>query len=79
MWMRNSWGLWGQSRLATWFQVLGIDHADDMSSIILTSFWRHLNAKPIQLNEQVSYYLEYWKKIKKVQQGAPAAAKRPSR
>jgi len=63
-WMRNDWGLWGGSRLAKWFNTQGIRHPDDMSGIILDSFWRHLNNKPIKLDEQVKYYQDYWKEIR---------------
>ena len=31
-----------------------------MSGIILTSFHRHLNGKPIKLDKQVHYYQAYW-------------------
>ncbi len=62
MWMRSNWGLWAGSRLAEWFNIQGITHPDDMSAIILDSFWRHLNKKPIELEEQVKYYQDYWKK-----------------
>jgi len=63
LWMRNNWGLWGGSRLAKWFNAQGINHPDDMSGIVLCSFWRHLNSKPIKLDEQVKYYKEYWKNV----------------
>lgn len=65
MWMRNNWGLWSGSRLKTYFNGLGIQHPDDMSGIILTSFWRDLNNKPIQLEQQIKYYKDYWDKLKK--------------
>ena len=65
MWMRNNWGLWEGSRLSKWFNAQGIEHPDDMSGIILDSFWRHLNNKPIKLDEQVKYYQDYWKKQRK--------------
>lgn len=61
MWMRNNWGLWGGSRLAKYFNGIGIFHPDDMSGIILDSFWRHLNSQPIKLEEQVAYYQRFWK------------------
>ena len=67
MWMRNNWGLWGGSRLAAWFNAQGINHPDDMSGIILDSFWRYLNGKPIKLDEQVKYYQGYWKKQETIQ------------
>ncbi len=64
MWMRNNWGLWKGSRLAKYFNNMGIFHPDDMSSIILNSFHRHLNNKEIRLEEQVKHCQEYWEKIK---------------
>lgn len=60
MWMRNNWSLWGGSTLSKWFNEKGIHHPDDMSGIIFDSFWRHLNNKPIKLEEQIKVYQEYW-------------------
>lgn len=61
MWIRNNWGLWGQKgKLYKYFKGLGLFHPDDMSSIILRSFHRHLNKKPLNVEEQVKSYLEYW-------------------
>lgn len=45
MWMRNNWGLWAGSRLSVYFNKLGINHPDDMSGMILTSYHRYLNNK----------------------------------
>jgi hypothetical protein len=59
-WLRNEWGLWEDSRLAKWFNEKGIHHADDMSGIIFTSFWRELNSEPIKLDEQIQYYQDFW-------------------
>ncbi len=67
MWLRNNWGLWKGSRLTKWFNAQGINHPDDMSGIILDSFWRHLNDKPIKLEEQIKYYKDYWEKRKTTQ------------
>ncbi len=64
MWLRNNWGLWSGSRLKRYFNNLGINHPDDMSGIILDSFWRNLNHKPVELENQVKYYQEYWRKVK---------------
>lgn len=63
MWMRNNCGLWGGSRLAKWFNGIGINHPDDMSGIILDSNWRYLNSRPIELDDQVSYYQKYWEQL----------------
>jgi hypothetical protein len=65
MWMRNNWGLWsGKSELSQYFQSLGITHADDMSGIILTSWYRIITGKPVNLQEQVQYYKDYWQNHK---------------
>jgi nicotinamidase/pyrazinamidase len=59
--IRNHWGLWGKNPLTKYFNSIGIFHADDMSSIIYTSYHRYLNGKDIKLKEQVKKYLDYWK------------------
>jgi hypothetical protein len=61
-WIRNNWGLWSQdTKLFEYFTNLGLHHPDDMSSVILTSYHRHLNDKKLSLDEQIKYYIEYWK------------------
>jgi hypothetical protein len=65
MWMRNNWQLWGGSRLSKYFNGLGIFHPDDMSGIILDSYYRHLFKKDIKLVEQIQYYKDYWEKSSK--------------
>jgi hypothetical protein len=64
--IRNNWGLWRKrkNRLNLFFNIRGIRHPDDISSIILTSFHRHLNSKDIDLKRQIKYYKEYWKKAR---------------
>ncbi len=63
LWIRNNWGLWAESLLKDFFNSYEIFHPDDMSSIIITSYYRNLNDLPIDLSEQVEYYKEYWKNI----------------
>ena len=58
--LRNEWGLWGGSDIQKWFKERGIHHADDMSSIILTSFHRKLFNKDIDLDGQIKHYIKYW-------------------
>ena len=66
--IRNGWKLWaGTSKISKFFRDLGVHHPDDMSSIILTSLHRKLNKKPIQLEEQVRYYRDYWAELKRIQ------------
>lgn len=64
-WIRNNWGLWEEDgQLNKYFTNLGLKHADDMSGVILTSYHRHLNEKELELDEQVKYYIEFWKNEK---------------
>jgi uncharacterized protein DUF6794 len=37
-WMRNNWGLWSRGHLYSYFRQMGLEHPDDMSGVILTSF-----------------------------------------
>jgi hypothetical protein len=65
LWMRNNWGLWKGSRLSKYFTKKGINHPDDMSGIILYSYHRKKSGKEIKLEEQIIYYQNYWKVVKK--------------
>jgi type II secretory pathway component PulJ len=65
MWMRNNWHLWGGSRLSKYFNDLGVYHPDDMSGIILDSYYRYLSNEEIKLEEQVKYYQDYWENSRK--------------
>lgn len=58
-WIRNNWGLWHDSPLAQYFRGIGVDHPDDMSATILTSFHRHLNGRDIKLSDQLKHYQNY--------------------
>lgn len=63
-WIRNNWGLWsGEGKLYEWFADQGIKHADDMSGVILTSFHRHMNNKPLDIEDQIQKYKEYWRQL----------------
>lgn len=65
-WIRNNWGLWTQdSRLHEYFKNLGLTHPDDMSSVILTSYHRHLNNVELNLEEQIQHFIDFWEKEKK--------------
>ncbi|MBC8754819.1 hypothetical protein H2O64_09065 [Kordia sp. YSTF-M3] len=58
--IRNNWRLWKGSDLSKYFNDIGIYHPDDMSSIILVSYYRKLIGIEIELEAQVAYYQEYW-------------------
>ena len=66
--LRNTLGLWNEkSDIKKYFNdELGILHPDDMSGIILVSFHRHINDKPLELEKQAQFYKDYWKKKENV-------------
>lgn len=61
--IRNNWHLWNKSRLKRYFNRKDIYHPDDMSGIILKSYYRHLNKKDIDLKNQIKYYQDYWEGV----------------
>ena len=65
IWMRNNWRLWNGSRLAKFFNSKGIYHPDDMSGIILDSYYRYLTKQDIKLDEQIRHYQDYWERLKR--------------
>ncbi|HEU5124852.1 MAG TPA: DUF6794 domain-containing protein [Verrucomicrobiae bacterium] len=69
--LRNQWGLWHDSRLARFFDRLGVHHPDDMSGIILETFWCKLHGQPFRLNERVRYCQAYWLSMEMPKDGNP--------
>jgi len=49
-------GDYGQDLNWNWIASWQIYHADDMSGIIIDSYERYINNKPINLNEQIKNY-----------------------
>lgn len=61
MWIRNNWGLWRGSRLQYYFEKRGLYHPDDMSGLILTTYWRYKHGQPLGVKKEIKKYKEYWK------------------
>lgn len=61
MWIRNNWALWRGGKLSRYFNSMEIFHPDDMSAIILRSYYRQLHGKDWELEKQVKYYQDEWK------------------
>ncbi|MFN0255268.1 DUF6794 domain-containing protein [Pedobacter ureilyticus] len=61
MWIRNNWKLWSGGKLSKYFKSIGVFHPDDMSGIILTSYYRHLKGQDRELEKQVKCYQDFWK------------------
>jgi hypothetical protein len=59
--IRNNWGLLHKKGDLYWFfRAHGIWNADDMSSIIITSAWRMMHNKPIDLERQFDFIITFW-------------------
>jgi len=66
--LRNSWGLWRGSPLAKHMQELGFAHPDDMSGVILETFWCKRHGQDFRLKERAAEYKKYWDDAKKAQE-----------
>lgn len=61
--IRNSWGLWGGSRLRDWFFERGLHHPDDMSSVILSCMVARLRGESFDFESEVAGYEGYWRTL----------------
>lgn len=61
LWLQDYWGLWGAAPLRIHLLKRGILHPEDMASVILVSYYRKLRGEPIQLQQQIDYYQNYWR------------------
>lgn len=69
MWMRNNWGLWGGSRLQTYFLNNGIQHPDDMSGVILDCYVKHLRGEEMNYKRMLrKAHRDEQKWIKKIKE-----------
>ncbi len=63
--IKNDIGVWRSTNIHLFFREKGIFHPDDMTAIILTSYYRYLKRKKIKLNQQIRFYKRYWKRMEK--------------
>lgn len=63
-WIRNTWMLWKGGALKSHMESLGFTHPDDMSSVILDSFWSKLNGQFFDLEKVAKEYRAYWEASK---------------
>ena len=53
MWIRNNWGLWAGSRLATYFDEQGIHHPDDMSGVVLRCYYHYVKGEKVNYQQML--------------------------
>lgn len=63
-WIRNHWKLWEGGELKSHMESLGFTHPDDMSSVILSSFWGKLNGQSFDIKKAAEEYADFWAKSK---------------
>lgn len=71
-WLRHHWGFFRGSPLATHLHRLGLFHPDDMSGLVLDTFWCGLHGLPLRVAERVSQAQAYWRAMAKPIGGSPA-------
>lgn len=59
-WLRNEWGLWKRGPLYDDLARRGLHDPEDMSSVILTSFWRQQHGHPIDVEGQLEQHERYY-------------------
>nr|WP_294943727.1 DUF6794 domain-containing protein [uncultured Mucilaginibacter sp.] len=64
LWIRNTWIRGNRNPpLVKYFHSIRLHNPDDISSLILLSYHRRLNNKPLDIKAQVDEYASYWEKI----------------
>jgi hypothetical protein len=65
MMLRNEWSLWDKdSIMVRWFKEnYGIEHADDVSGLILDCLVRDVQGLPRRDKELAKRYINHWKSI----------------
>lgn len=71
--LRNEWRLWEDGTpLRTWFLSHGLEHADDMSGIILAAWWHRLNdSDKFDFEWHVAAAKRYWEMMKPALEAKP--------
>jgi len=53
LWIRNNWGLYDKGALYQDLATLGLQYPDDMSALVLKSWWRRMHGRPLDVAGQV--------------------------
>ena len=58
MWLRNRWGFYDGSRLSAYFRKIGLSYPEDLSGIVLKSFYDDLHGKELDIKAMFIYFKE---------------------
>ena len=50
-WIWHNWSFYEGSRLSVYLNKVGVNHPEDMAQVILITYHRYLNKKPLQVKE----------------------------
>jgi len=57
-WMNVNWNFLEGSRYSHYLKQLGISHPDDMTEFTIVSFHRHLNQRPLEIEERARAFAQ---------------------
>lgn len=70
--LRNEWRLWEDGTpLRTWFLSMDVEHADDMSGMLISAWWHQLNGMEFDLIGRIELAKAYWRAVKPVMEAKP--------
>lgn len=52
-WISQKWGFYEGSRLSHYLKSLGVSYPEDMSQVVIVSYHRYLNKKPLEIKVQI--------------------------
>jgi len=55
-WISVNWNFYEGSRFSHYLKSMGVSHPDDMVQFTIVSFHRHINGKPLQLEQRAETY-----------------------
>ena len=68
--IRNGYGLWiGTTPISQHMRDIGLQHPDDMSGVLINSYWLHFNGCDLRLDDQVAFYRAWWSEGEDVEDG----------
>jgi hypothetical protein len=50
-WIIHNWGFYGGSRLSHYIKKMGLSHPDDQAQLIIRTYHRYLNKKPLDIKK----------------------------
>jgi len=58
VYIKKHWVVKGDPELLTFFKSAGIQSEDQITAIIIDTFWRYLQNKPVDVEERIQHYIE---------------------